>query len=109
VKISEVLEQAKALISTPAKWTKGQYAKDGRGHAAGDGKGQTPVCWCAVGAVQVAAENDQQAEQAWRVLYAALHYERSVVAFNDDETTTHADVMRMFDDAIAMAKRREAA
>lgn len=90
---------AKALIDSPEKWTKGFYqSMDG--------------CLCSLGALGMAiggnpffpnsvARAALQAEvpQQWGVL--------SVGAYNDDPDTTHADIMALFDRAIARAAREK--
>jgi hypothetical protein len=47
---------------------------------------------------------------AWACLYDALSdpHINSIADFNDDPTTTHADVMAFYDRAIAEAERSEA-
>lgn len=87
--LADDLIAARALIDTPEKWCKGKMS---------DGKGR----YCALGACYA----DQAAGE--RVLSAI--YEVGVpnsgflARFNDDPTTTHADVMALFSRAIASAQ-----
>lgn len=93
--VREDLVAAKALIDTPRKWRKGDYDRGGR-------------C-CAVGAVVrvVGGEiSDAEYSSAALALEAALLPEqgKKVFLFNDNPTTTHADIMALFDRAIAAAE-----
>lgn len=89
---------AKALIDTPEKWGKGAYIpREG--------------CYCALGAVAKVADHDPEAAWSddrvkglWDALAAALPGSRDVPTFNDRPTTTHADIMALFDRAIASAE-----
>lgn len=85
---AEVLREARALIDTPEKWTKGY-----RGERL-----------CAVAAIASAAPRDWL--PAKYALNRALGREESVVLYrwNDDPATTHADVLAAFDRAIALAE-----
>lgn len=85
------LVAAKALIDTPEKWGKGNYDKDG--------------CMCAMGALMAVT-----AASSWAVIGTPIHValtqalpdgQFAVVPFNDEDETTHADVMALFDRAIA--------
>ena len=96
--VKENLIAAKALIDTPAKWVRGDYRDTVTG------------CMCAIGSVARAMELSPGKVEAstfeGKALALALPegWERDTVAiveFNDDPTTTHADVMAMFDRAIA--------
>ena len=110
---SEVLRKARALIEKPENWTQGAYAR-GIDDA---GKSIKDACsLCAVGAVY-AITDDLKAggEKVFqRVLYwlgSALARpgeppldSADVIAFND--TRTHAEVLSLFDRAIAAAEAR---
>ncbi len=84
---------ARALIDTPEKWHKGGWGKDG--------------CFCAVGAVREVTRTSAYsvwATGACIALEAAIEDgPRDVPSFNDRETTTHADIMALFDRAIEAA------
>lgn len=94
---------AKALIADPGKWIKNGYERDG--------------CYCALGACRKALwgevwprKNTGFSSGDFNPLAAALrdalmarHEPPSIVDFNDGPNTTHADVIRLFDDAIAAA------
>jgi hypothetical protein len=90
--VKENLIAAKALIDTPEKWIKGSFHKAG--------------CFCAVGALGMASNGNpenwgyDEREALLRALPVdAVAY--SVALFNDDPDTTHADIMALFDRAIA--------
>lgn len=88
------LVAAKALIDTPEKWIKGTFASKG--------------CWCAMGAViSVVCDDGRYAFEREVAAVRALAEEvpdrfgRNVPFYNDAKTTTHADIMALFDRAIA--------
>ena len=100
---------AKALIDTPEKWRKGDYGSLGN-------------CMCALGACRAAiyGTTEHLRGRYWRgdenglaeALRAALPDPWSfsgVSDFNDAPETTHADVMALFDRAIAAAPDDEVA
>lgn len=86
---AEVLRDAKALIADPDRWIKGrnQMILDGR------------KCYCSVGAIEAAAQDDSAYTAAWIALHDSLY--TWPAQFNDSPKTTHADVMAAFDRAIA--------
>jgi hypothetical protein len=93
-----LLRAAKALISDPANWTQiGVFVTD-------DG------CMCAQGALNRAFRegdlNGDVSDQAGDFLIATLRKLEGryfVTAYNDASTTTHTDIMNLFDDAATMA------
>jgi len=84
-----VLREARALISDEAQWVQGVYERDGR--------------HCAIGAVQAVGRGHWRGvrrEAASELLHVArLHGHHSVESMND--SLTHAEVLAMFDTAIA--------
>ena len=101
--VKENLIAAKALIDTPEKWIKGQF-RDENG------------CLCARGACGIASgkgfaskEASRSESQLIRFLPPRMdghswqiHGPLSALAhYNDDPDTTHADIMALFDRAIA--------
>lgn len=92
------LKAAKALIEDPAKW--------GKGMASWERAYSEPAAFplCAYGAcraanvmtyVDVGAALQQQLPEPFATM--------DVAVFNDDPRTTHADIMALFDRAIANA------
>lgn len=114
MKVSDILRDAKARISIPSCWAKGQlaYGSDGR---ATDFYDPEACKWCAVGSV-------------WATIYANTTSEFSSVAtltilneaaaatdstmslpqLNDHPDTTHEGIMEFFDRAIELAVADEA-
>jgi hypothetical protein len=93
-----LLRAAKSLISDPKDWTQiGVYVTS-------DG------CMCAQGALNKAFRwgklngdvSDQACDYLIRVLRKQSPY-HFVTTYNDASTTTHADIMNLFDDAATMA------
>ena len=100
--VKENLIAAKALIDTPEKWCQG-----GPGEVRG---GQHTVCaYIAVGYAAYFGAHD-----VYRALYRALPWwfrltaprwdQKALIWFNDRRQTTHADIMALFDRAIAAAE-----
>ncbi len=94
----QILTEAKALIEDPANWIK-ENASDGG------------CKFCMVGAVsEVYGLTEGDAERGAGTLLSKVVWKlsrMSIPAFNDLRTTTHADVMKAFDLAIAKAKETE--
>lgn len=94
----EILRAAREKIADPARWRKGWYASDVNGV---DCYGHDPeACrWCAIGAIQAVVGDPDTDQAPSRALRSAAgvgaHY------FNDKPSTTHSDVLSLFDRAIA--------
>lgn len=106
--IIDVLRKARELIARPEGWTKRANARDARGGIVGVGSGRA-TCFCAVGALWHADAPNFHSVRALRdalesVLPAGVAIE--IEAFNDDPGTTHADVLALFDRAIAAEEAR---
>ena len=86
-----MLRQARALIGEPGRWMQGAYERGGRR--------------CAMGALHAAGRNARRVarrDAADALLaVAGLHGHHSVESMND--SATHAEVLAMFDTAIARA------
>lgn len=89
---AEQLRAAKALIDTPERWTQCGRFREFRG---------ATECFCAWGALDRATSRHGEA-LGW--LELAIPTDATLPAFNDDPRTTHADIMKLFDDAIALAE-----
>lgn len=91
--VRENLIAARALIDTPEKWVKDAHEKDG--------------CYCAMGAIGAVLPRNYHGwvsdTAQYRALAAAVpaEFHGNVPNFNDHPATTHADIMALFDRAIA--------
>jgi hypothetical protein len=97
---ADILRAARKRIEDPAHWTKGTFARDSDGFAV---KVESPraVCFCAIGAVYAAfGKGDIVGARDYLDGAAGM---RVVVDINDHGT--HADVLALFDRAIALAER----
>ena len=108
MKTSEVLTKARELIEKPEIWTKGEYARDESGNSCRP-TGPFARCFCALGAVKAAGNYKGDNNPAAEKLTESLERDRFrwVCLFNDSKDTTHADVLALFDKAIATAKNQE--
>ena len=106
-KIRDTLIAARALIAEEKCWTKGALARDENGVACESG--DTPVCWCASGAIMLCELKKRSADRegALRYLRMSLPKVVSIPTFNDYPATTHADVLAAFSKAIDLAKKAE--
>jgi hypothetical protein len=109
----DLLRKARALIEDPARWGKGWYCVDAEGRRVHDDVDPPGCRRCMAGALRFAAglplnpggtglNTPAGAAAARALLRAVAHgspYE-SLSDFNDDETTTHGDVLHMFDLAL---------
>lgn len=95
----QILTRARELITDPAHWGQAIVAANAEGH-------EVPVleatCFCAAGAI-CRAERELEASTNRFAAYLALGFQTGYVLgqWNDDPTTTHADVLAAFDQAIA--------
>lgn len=110
--VADVLRAAKALIGVPERWTKNKEARDAKGRETSPFS-ENAVCWCSAGALMRVTPNTSLPVRYRRGAEAMLDSEapktRSFsrgpyIAFNDRRTTTHADIMALFDRAIAAAE-----
>lgn len=97
--VLDLLTRARARIEKPEAWTKGAIARtsDDERTLARDPQA---TCWCALGAI--AAERGGEVHHpAWQAVQQQLPAGESIGSFNDHPDTTHADVLALFDRAIA--------
>jgi hypothetical protein len=99
----ETLKAARQLITDPAKWTQGWFALNANGDRT-FGASQQAVCWCALGAIDkfdppnfFDLPNAQAKDKFER--FCLSKNEQGVSHYND--THTHAEVLALFDAAIA--------
>lgn len=115
------LEMAKEKIALKNSWTKGGYATDIEGNAV-DTTDASAACFCAFGAIEVVTAKPHQMiatrqiseepeykflNEATIAVYSDYDFEaygESAAGYNDAPTTTHADILALFDAAIVLAK-----
>ena len=100
-KVLTLLERARTLISNPDNWLKNSLWNEDR------------TCFCAMGAISTARNalpglkadtkpDMMAAEEALDARAPGANY----IRFNDLPTTTHADILRLFDEAIADVRKK---
>jgi len=96
----ETLKAARDLISDPARWTQGEYARDADGIVIRPWS-KNATCFCAYGAIQRFTETEDAVSEADFFLKKTCteKFQLDVVTLND--THTHAEVLALFDAAIA--------
>ena len=110
--MTQLLDDLKAvreLLSSPKKWTQGQYAKDARGHAVDDCSPKA-TCWCLVGSMwkrgyDVGQWGCERVMSMINPLTAQLPPKDRIPGFsltvwNDDPARTHEEVLALLDKAI---------
>lgn len=99
--LADDLRAARSLIDTPEKWCRNEFFK---GNAC-----------CILGAGQKATGRNAVDFEYYKALSVALpasfvpddsNWDGAVPQFNDDPATTHADIMALFDRAIAKAEEQ---
>jgi hypothetical protein len=95
-----ILIRARMLVSKPERWCKGSSARSKHGKIVELG---TPYAYshCARGAILSVSGSSSEGYEAIGLINTEGE---GLVNFNDNETTTHADVLDAFDRAIAGAK-----
>jgi hypothetical protein len=93
----EQLRAARDLISAPERWTQHAPARNVNGEPIPSYEAAA-VCFCSVSAVH-------RVGQAWKTLpiLSRFSFPQTVTSFND--THTHAEVIALFDAAIAELER----
>lgn len=106
---SQILAEAKELISSPEKWTKGAMARDIHG---------APLAYlwplsdninfCLLGAITcILRQFDEQSSLAYEAIIEAAGSPSSIIDWNDDPSRTHEEVMEVLRNAICIAKSKE--
>jgi len=119
IKTSEILVRARELIDRPEKWTKIIFARN-ENDCERSVESRQATKYCAVGscrrAYYEATGDARYSSRAQKELRDAMdsvippkpgEFYRSVSGFNDRVETQHGDVMRLFDEAIRVAKTKE--
>jgi len=98
-----ILVRARQILAQPQSWTKGEAARDAKGHATACSASDA-TCFCTIGAVERARhEMDAGPAEIDRALDAirAATNRVFISAFNDDLKTKHEDVLAVLDTAIS--------
>lgn len=98
---SIALIKAKELISAEENWTKHCIAKDKNGFPC-TVNSPDAVAYCASGAIRKVSKPFVSALKAIKYLNKAA-YPKTLIALNDSSSTSHEDVMEMFDKAIELS------
>lgn len=92
------LQRARRLLARPEGWTQGSYARDGRG-ATVDSHCAEATSFCASGAIYASQDDLTGSIQARTVIYRIISDDIEV--WNDANGRSQADIVRVFDRAIA--------
>jgi hypothetical protein len=96
MKPSEQLQAAKELIKDPGNWIKGQF------------RDLANKKFCMIGSLHQAAPTESIGKSMdFLSLVIPEKKIHCIPDFNDHPDTAHADVMKVFDDAIVLAKEAE--
>jgi hypothetical protein len=95
----ETLRAARQLITDPAKWTQGDYARDADGIDVAP-EDEDAVCFCSYGAIaSICGLNEDLPPFRHLHNVCGRMFKMSVIDLND--THSHAEVLALFDAAIA--------
>ena len=101
MKPSEVLRAARATIEKPENWTQGVYARDSFRNPV-EPWSQSACAWSVGGALFAAKSRGGE----WRRAAKALSDQLPSGVAHVDDIRTHAEVLALFDRAIAAAEAR---
>lgn len=96
--------KVKELLSDPAKWTKNTHARAADGSCVTE-RDVRAVCFCMLGAINKCYPSFEEGRLRDRVERRVLSYIEllypfdDIASFNDCETITHSDVMRVLEKA----------
>ena len=113
--ITLLLTEAKALISDKKHWCKSSAARDINGKKI-DVLSANAVCFCSYGAITRVTTRRKGFDQAfsYNVSVEATHilndasytlHNRHFVTYNDTQSTTHEDIMSVWDLAIKKSRQ----
>lgn len=106
--VVELLKAGQELISVPERWTQGVAARDANGVPINPRK-EDACCWCSYGALLKVSDDAQ-------LVYSARGFLNRAIGVLDDpiwpgvyfvkfqESHTHAEVLAMWNRAIALAE-----
>lgn len=95
------LERAARLIETKG-WTTGAPARDAENKRLSNAKDQRASCYCTLGALWAASEDETQYDRLYKAVVGALPNSNHLVwVFNDYEARDASDVTALFRRAAA--------
>ena len=103
LKASEVLDRAADLIEPEGRWTQGCLARTADGDPVLE-RNRKAVCWCLVGSIHRAAENEETAYRTRDWLFAHFDDGWTEASWNDDPTRTQAEVVAKLREGAALAR-----
>lgn len=100
----EILKAAKALIADEENWTQTVYARDENGESV-SATDPRAVCFCSRGAIDKITAGNGAWEGAYDILLGLVTEDDDCIGVADfNDTHTHAEVLALFDRAIARAE-----
>lgn len=99
----EILKAARDLLAKG--WTQGAYARDEIGLTVGEND-KRACRFCSVGAIWAAASRLNDGPSEAQSAVERIPRARFLIAWNDDSRRTQADVLALFDEAIANEEAR---
>lgn len=105
MKESEILIKARALIEKPESWIKHTAARGKSGKSVNP-NGRAAICFCAVGAYTRISGHECIGMPMFNAL-KERNWKYAISAYNDAFTTTHEDVLSLYDRAIEIAEEKE--
>ena len=104
--IAELLRAARAKIERPECWTRGECARDADGHKIGV-KSARAASWCALGAMMAQGCTQRKAAE---ILAPHLPENKCWLVYEyNDRDAAHADILNLYDRAIAASETSNAA
>lgn len=107
---SEILINAKNLISDKKHWCKKTEAKDSSGHPVSV-YSEKAVRWCALGAIKRVYPEFSLFKEGWAAIQLMTKYipdnYPTITEYNDYPSRTHEQIMKWFDKAISAAREQE--
>lgn len=100
--VADVLKRARYLIEKPGSWTRHVMARDELGEWA-PWDADDATCFCSLGAILRAGIGTAMTSRAIDAIRAVIPT-RLISQFNDDEARDQAEVLSVFDRAIAAAE-----
>lgn len=102
----EILKAARAKIANPENWTRGVYARTKDDECTNPNTAD--ACkFCVLGSLHSVTTGMSQFCEVTHELRQYIPEPKMLSLFNDNESTTHADVLKLFDTAIERLTLKE--